>query len=67
MQKDRGKLTEKACYTLTPELDQRIRQHSFETGKAQSLIFREAVEMFFDLLDMGRLDMETLFADDETV
>ena len=70
MQKDRGKLTEKGCYTLTPEIDQKLRQLSFETGKSRSLIFRTALEMYFDLLDMEKeLDMATEWLGDfdETV
>ena len=51
MQKDRGKLTAKACFSMTEELSKKLRQHAFDTGKSLSVIAREALEMYFDFCD----------------
>ena len=60
----RAKMTERGCYTVTPRIEKKLRELSYETGKSQSQICREALDLYFDLLDMEKIEIEDV---DETV
>lgn len=46
-----GRMTERGCYTMPPELKQKLREIAYAKNTPESKIVRDALNLYFDQLE----------------